>query len=424
MWYKNIYERDCNMYLEAFLNSMVQAFAIYKLTFNEDGHPIDYRFLQVNHAFENIGGLKKEYIIGKTIDEIIPTFSQSCISTFENLAVNDIPKSFRCYNAELDRHFEVSAFSPRKDQFTTIISDITQFKKATEIMKKHQLLFDNAQDIIFYASSEGNLIDANINALHKYGYTLDELTKLNVLDIRHNSTAAAFLHQMKEADNNGITFDTIHVKKDGTCFPVEVSVKSVLIDDYRLRIHIVRDTSDKKIAEDKIRYLANYDFLTAIPNRHYLMNHLKLTFENAGRGNFKFALMLFDIDKFKSINDVYGHSTGDIILKETARIVQNTIRTVDFVARLGGDEFVIIQSYVNNNEDCSILANRILEQFNTPIKTDKAEISLAISIGISIYPDDSINTDSLMSFADKAMYMAKQKFGGAFEFYSDMKSKV
>ena len=168
-------------------------------------------------------------------------------------------------------------------------------------------------------------------------------------------------------------------------------------------------------------YLANYDSLTEIPNRSYLMKHLASTLDNAHRGNFKFALMLFDIDKFKSINDMYGHNSGDIALREASKIVQNAIRKVDFVARLGGDEFVIIQPYVKSIEDVSILANRILEQFKTPIPIGNVALNISISIGISLYPVDSTESDILMGFCDKAMYNAKQNGGNSFEFYSNIK---
>lgn len=422
MWKKINCGEDCNTYLELFFNSMNEAFAFHEVNFDETGKPIDYEFLEVNNSFVDVTGLKREDIIGKRATEVISGLEQSWIDIYGNVAMNGIPISFENYNAQLDRYFKVSAFSPVRGQFTTIFHDITELKKATEIMKRHQLLFDNAQDIIFYATADGSVIDANVNAALQYGYNLCEIIKLNVQDLRYNSSNVLFMEQMKEADEKGITFETLHVRKDGTCFPVEVSVKSVLIDDHRLRIHIVRDVSERKLAEEKIMYLANYDSLTEIPNRAYLMNHLKLTLENARRGNFKFALMLFDIDKFKEVNDIYGHESGDVVLRETARIIQNTIRKVDFVARLGGDEFVIIQPYVNGQEECSILASRILEQFKTPLNIGKEELNIALSIGISIYQDDATNEDILMSFSDKAMYRVKQNGGGSFEFYSNIKT--
>jgi diguanylate cyclase (GGDEF)-like protein/PAS domain S-box-containing protein len=347
---------------------------------------------------------------------------QFWIDIYKKISTSTMPANFETYHKILGKYFRVSVFSPVKGQFITLLTDITDLKKINEIMKKHQLLFDNAQDIIFYADVDGNIIDANMNSILKYGYSLSEITNLNVQDLRHNSTNHLFKKQMKEADTNGITFEVQHIKKDGTAFPVEVSVKGTIVDKKRLRIHIVRDISERKMVEEKILYLANYDSLTGIPNRSYLMNRLNLILEDASKENYKFALMLFDIDKFKRINDVYGHDYGDIVLRETAQTVKDTISNGDFVARLGGDEFVIIQPYIDNNEDCSILAKKILESFNTPLKIDKVELNIDISIGISIYPDDSSDVENLMRFADKAMYTSKQVLGSSFEFYSNIKN--
>jgi diguanylate cyclase (GGDEF)-like protein/PAS domain S-box-containing protein len=421
MWKECICGKDCNSYLESFFNSISEGVAFHKIVYNENGHPIDYKFLATNNAFTDITGLTREDIIGKKVSDLAPDLNPFWINTYEKILTLGISISFEIYNEELDKHFRVYTFGSTNDNFTALFADITDLKKTNELMKKHQLLFDNAQDIIFYADTNGNIVDANMSAILKYGYSLSELTKLNVLDLRHNSTNNLFQQQMKEADKNGLTFEGTHIKKDGSSFPVEVSVKSVLVDDKRLRIHIVRDISERKMAEEKILYLANYDSLTGIPNRSYLMKHLNLILESARRGNFKFALMLFDIDKFKRINDVYGHAVGDVVLKEIAQVVQNTISEVDFVARLGGDEFVIIQPYIEDYEDSSILAQKIIEKLKTPLKVDEAELTIALSIGISIYPNDSCDIETLITYSDKAMYVAKQTPGSTFEFYSNVK---
>jgi diguanylate cyclase (GGDEF)-like protein/PAS domain S-box-containing protein len=382
---------------------------------------MDYKFLEINNAFTDITGLTRQDIIGKEGSYLRSILNQFWIETYEKILTSGIPNNFETYNKQLDKYFRVYTFGLANGNFTALFADITDLKKTNELMKKHKLLFDNAQDIIFYADTNGDIIDANMSAILKYGYSLSELTKLNVLDLRHNSTNHLFQEQMKIADKNGLTFEGTHTKKDGSIFPVEVSVKSVLVDEERLRIHIVRDISERKIVEEKILYLANYDSLTGIPNRSYLMKHLNLILESARRGNFKFALMLFDLDKFKRINDVYGHTCGDAVLKKIAQVVQNTISEVDFVARLGGDEFVIIQPYIDGYEDSSTLATKILEKLKIPLKFDEAELTISLSIGISIYPNDSTDIETLITFSDKAMYISKQTTGGSFEFYSNIK---
>lgn len=421
MWREHFCGKECNTRLDAFFNSMHEGVAFHQIVCDDKGTPVDYLFLEINHAFSRITGLVREDIIGKRVTEVIPDLEQYWVDTYGKVALTGEGTRFEYYSKYLDKHFNVSVFSPAKEQFVTVFTDISDLKNAAHLMKKHQVLFDNAQDIIFYADSEGNIIDANRNAVLSYGYSIDELKRINVQGLRDNATNELFKEQMEKSDKDGITFEGVHIKKDGTSFPVEVSVKSVMIDERRIRIHIVRDISERKIAEEKITYLANYDSLTGIPNRSFLMNELNLILENAKRGNFGFALMLFDIDKFKMINDVYGHSAGDAVLKETAKAVQEIIRKVDFVARLGGDEFVIIQPYINGQKEGSALAQRIIERFKTPIRLDNVELHVNLSIGIAVYPDDSTELDSLMSFSDKAMYKSKQSIGGTYEFYSNIK---
>ena len=195
MWNETICGQDCSTYLEDFLNSMGEAFAVYQCIRGENNSPINYKLLKVNDAFINITGLNREYIIGKSITNVTPSFEH--------------------YNKEFDKHFKISTFSPTKDQFIIIVSDVSESKKATKIMEKHQLLFNNAQDIIFYATADGCIIDANMSSVNKYGYTLAELQKLNVQNLRHSSTNALFLKQMEETDKTGITFECIHIRKDG-----------------------------------------------------------------------------------------------------------------------------------------------------------------------------------------------------------------
>jgi len=421
MWKDCICGKDCNAYLESFFNSIYEGVVFHKLIYDTNGKPTNCKFLEMNNAFENIIGLARRDLIERNVLSLTPILGQFWIETYKKILSLGIPNNFEVYNEELDKYFKVYTFGPVKDNFTALFADITDLKKTNELMKKHQLLFDNAQDIIFYADTNGNIIDANVSAIFKYGYTLSEFSKLNVKDLRHNFNNSLFEAQMKEADKNGLTFEGTHMKKDKTIFPVEVSVKSVLVDERILRIHIVRDISERKMAEEKILYLANYDSLTGIPNRAYLMDRLNLILEDANKDNFKFALMLFDIDKFKKINDVYGHTCGDIVLRNIAQIIRNTISEVDFIARLGGDEFVIIQPYIDTPDDCSILASKIIEQLKAPLKVDNHQLYIDLSIGICIYPDDSDNIKDIISCADKAMYTSKQIVGSSFEFYSNIK---
>lgn len=424
MWNFTVCKNKCSNYLDNLFNSMNEGFALHEIVCDSCGRPVDYRFLEVNDAFLNITGLKKEELAGRLVTEVYPEIEYSWIETYGRIALEGSRSQFERYFPALDKYFNVSAFSPAPGQFITFFYDVTGIKKAAEIQKQHQILFENAQDIILYAGLDGRIIDANKSALSKYGYTHEEITRMNIMEIRHPSTMPTYLNEMNASDTVGITFECTHVKKDGTSFPVEVSLKSVIEGSEGTRMHIVRDITERKKAEEKMYYLANYDALTGIPNRGSLMNHLDTLIEHAKRGEFKFAVMLFDIDKFKRINDTYGHDAGDIVLKETAARVGNILRKTDMASRLGGDEFVVIQPYIEHKDDSFKLADKILELFKTPIKLGSAELIISLSIGISIYPGDAADKDSLLKLSDKAMYISKQTGGGMYTLYSDCKDAV
>lgn len=409
---------DCEEYLQSFINSMCEAFALHEIICDDEGNPCNYSFLAVNHAFLEVTGLTMEAVMGKTVLDVYPGLEGQWIELYGRVALSGTSLQFERYFTTLGRHFKISAFSPVKGQFITLFSDITEFKKADAALKKHQILFENAQDIVLYAKPDGSIIDANKNALYKYGYSYDALLLLSIQDISDPSVRDRLDEQMKMADTTGVVFESIHVKKDGTSFPVEVSAKSTVIEAERVRIHIIRDITERKRAEERIVYLANYDSLTGIANRSYLMQQFDTTIEQAVRGNFKFAIMLLDVNRFKTINDTYGHNAGDKVLKETADRIKNSVRKVDTIGRLGGDEFIIIQPFIKGKKDVSALVQRILKEFEAPVELDDGtKFNISISLGISLYPDDAEDAKNLIHRADTAMYKAKQKGGNRFEVY-------
>ena len=418
MFKEHICKNNCETYLQSFFNSISEGFALHEIICDEKGTPIDYRFLEANKAFEENTGLNRENILLRTAHEVHPSIEPFWIETYGNVALKGETTQFEYYSKELDKYFVISAFSPVKGQFITLFNDITELKKADEILKKHQILFDNAQDTVLYIKMDGSIADANKNALESYGYTRDELLKMKLQDIRHASTMDTYEEEMKAADIKGIVFESIHIKKDGTSFPVEVSAKSTLIGDERLKIHIIRDITERKKAQEKIVYLANYDSLTEIPNRSYLMKHLKMFMEQVDRNKNKMAVMLFDVDKFKIINDVYGHNIGDKVLKSIASRVKNVIGKTDFIGRFGGDEFVILQPFIKSEDDAATLAEKILQEIRNPVSFDDLTLNIRISIGISIFPDHAVDKKGIIYCADKAMYKAKREGGMSYRMYS------
>ncbi|GAA0725784.1 hypothetical protein GCM10008905_21690 [Clostridium malenominatum] len=416
--YERVMCSNCKESLQNIIDAMYEGYAVHEIICDNNGIPIDYRYIEANLAFEKITGFKRKDIIGKTIKEVSPEIDSFWIDTYGEVALTGKPRNFENYDELLDKYFRVSVFSHKKGIFTTIFTDISENKIIEETLEKHKLLVESAQDAILYVKDNGIIIDANKSAIRFYQYTYEELLNLSIHDIRHPSTRDKFEQQIKQADESGIIFESIHVRKDGSIFPVEVSAKGTIIRNGRVRIHIIRNITERKMTEEKITYLANYDSLTGIPNRAYLMHELDISIERARRGAYKLAVIFFDIDKFKSINDTYGHDAGDKVLKTVAERVQDKIRKVDTLGRLGGDEFIIIQPLIEKDEDVLALINRVFKALDEPIFVESSElkVSISISIGISVYPDDAKDMSTLLSNADHAMYGAKKESGNSYKF--------
>ncbi|MGA0530745.1 two-component system response regulator [Hansschlegelia sp. KR7-227] len=185
------------------------------------------------------------------------------------------------------------------------------------------------------------------------------------------------------------------------------------------------DITDRKNAEGHLRHLAHHDILTDLPNRALLHERVRHEIAHARRAERKFALHLFDLDRFKGINDVLGHHVGDRLLRAVSDRLRATVRETDTVARLGGDEFAILQANVGSAEDTMELAKRVRETLAEPFRFDGEDIATSASIGIAMFPDDGFDFDELLKNADLAMYRAKADGrDGARSFAADMDVSV
>ena len=183
-------------------------------------------------------------------------------------------------------------------------------------------------------------------------------------------------------------------------------------------VAFARDISKQKEKEKEIHSLAFYDSLTGLANRRLFEDHLHEALSRAKRHEQKVAVIFMDMDNFKNINDTFGHHVGDQFLQEVARRIANTIRDEDTLSRIGGDEFTLLLEEISGLEDAAHAAERIIEQIRKPFEIGTDKFSSAISLGISIYPDDSEDFNKLLTYADKAMYHVKNSGKNNFEFYN------
>ena len=216
-------------------------------------------------------------------------------------------------------------------------------------------------------------------------------------------------------------------RKNGDDYAERLSISSINDDDGRVRQYaaLIGDITKRKQDEERIRYQANFDSLTGLPNRTLFVDRLTQALVAMGRKGKKLALMFIDLDGFKLVNDTMGHDIGDLLLKEAAVRLSACVRSGDTVARLGGDEFTVIMPDLADPRNAPMVAQRALDSLAKPFILEGQEAFVSGSIGITIFPDDAADSNELLRNADAAMYRAKERGKANYQFFTaDLNEEV
>lgn len=187
-------------------------------------------------------------------------------------------------------------------------------------------------------------------------------------------------------------------------------------------IAVIRDITERKVAEQEIRRLALTDSLTGLANRNAFSSKFENAIANTMRAKNKLALLMIDLDKFKPVNDTYGHPVGDQVLIHVADTLREICRKTDIIARLGGDEFAVVLTNLDLSAQSHLAAAKIIEALQTPIVVDDKTVQIGASIGIAYLPDDADDIDELIVKADQALYLAKEDGRNNFKEFSDLEA--
>ena len=405
-------------------NEMVNALALSEVVVNEAGDPVDFRYLTVNPAFEQMTRLKASDIVGELFTQVNPPYIVSrLLNRMVRVATTGEPDSFEVDIPEIGRHFDIRAFRPAAGQLAVTFQDVTDRKQAEVRLQMLASVFENTQEGIVITDPHSTILEVNDSFVRITGYSREELIGDTPRILQSGQHGPEFYDAMWMALlEEGLWRGEIwNRRKNGELYPEHLTISAVL-DKHGHPSHyvgVVVDITAIKRHEAELDRIAHYDSLTGLPNRVLLNDRLKLAIAKARREHTLLAVCFLDVDGFKPVNDTHGHGAGDHLLIELAERFQVELRGNDTVARLGGDEFIILLADLEDQTACIHTLQRILATVSRPFSISGQMVSVTASIGVTLYPTQAHDTDTLMRQADQAMYKSKQLGKNTYYFYDD-----
>ncbi|MES2878296.1 MAG: EAL domain-containing protein [Pseudomonadota bacterium] len=390
-------------------------------------------FMACNRAFERMLGAPADEILGKTDYDFCPTeLADFFRSKDKEALVATGPKINEEWitNAENGQSILLETIKTSLPGVTGkpigvlgIARDITDRKQVEENLHLMSRVFSNSGEAILITDANNRILAANQQFTNLTGYSQAEAIGKNPAFLSSGDTPKEVYQEMWAAliahDYwQGELWDR---RKSGEPYPKRLSI-SVVRDVTGKIVNYIgsfEDITNRKAAEEKIRHLAHHDALTGLPNRFSLYERMDQGIAFARRFEKSLAVMLIDLDRFKSINDTLGHTIGDQLLIQVAKRLERSVRDSDIVARLGGDEFVIVLSGVDRNADVAEIAGNIVDHIAAPFIIAGHQLRTSPSIGICFYPDDACEISELIKNADIAMYHAKAAGRCNYQFYTE-----
>lgn len=303
------------------------------------------------------------------------------------------------------------------------IEDITSRRENELKLSQAAAVYASTSEGVVVTDLKGNATSVNAAFSKITGYSEEEVIGKNLKLLKSDNHNRQFYNDMwTSIVNKGFWRDEIwNRRKDGSVFPELLTINAIY-DESGTKTNYVAvfsDISKIKETEDKLYFLANHDPLTQLPNRLLFKDRFEQAIKNAFRNTKKVALIFIDIDRFKIINDSLGHTAGDSVLKQVANKLQQCVRSKDTVARVSGDEFVVLIEDFENVEVIAVVLDKIFNAFKDPLELGIAQNRVTVSAGVSIYPTDGHDMETLYRNADTAMYSAKEAGRNSYFYYTE-----
>ncbi|WP_340121574.1 putative bifunctional diguanylate cyclase/phosphodiesterase [Methylobacter svalbardensis] len=396
--------------------------------------------LAVNQAAEQLLGLPRDMLIGrKFVDScfnviqedgsVFPEEQQPSLLTLRTgKPVEGVVMGL--FNAERQSYIWVAVHSVpefragehQPHQILMTLTDITRQKQSEGNLSMASVIFNNIGEGIFVTDKDKKIISINEAFTTITGFTQQDVY----------GKSAHFLHSKKNSlkiddDLNNRTGEVNNWQgeiwrrhKISMDFPSWTTVSEIKDSSGNAAhyVHVFMDITHFKKTQDHLGFLAYHDPLTKLPNRLLLKDRIDHSLQNALREGSQAAVLFLDLDRFKGINDTYGHAVGDGLLREAAKRIKNLVRKEDTVSRYAGDEFVVFMENISDAKNPAKLAQKLIDTFNAPVYIKGYRLKISISVGISLFPQDGKDTDTLVKNADAAMYRAKNEGRNNFQYYS------
>jgi diguanylate cyclase (GGDEF)-like protein/PAS domain S-box-containing protein len=394
----------------------------------------------VNHAFTAMTGYSKEEALGNNLRllksgeqpesyyaELWSTISSGKV--WQGEIVNR-RKDGTSYTEEMTiTPLAQNVGQANWSHFIAIKQDITERKRAEEeLYRAHQMLqtiLNTIPQRVFWKDRNCTYVGCNRAFATDAGLNNPaEIIGKSDFELAWSGTAdrdRADDKRIMEQGSTKLNFDETRSRPDGSLLWLRTS-KLPLSDREGKVIGVIgtyEDITERKVAEDRVEFLAFYDALTELPNRALLQDRLSKALASARRRKDKVALLFLDLDRFKDINDSLGHSVGDLLLQEVAERLKKWAREQDTVARVGGDEFVIVLTALKDGADAAVAAERLMHALSAGFVVQGRSLSISCSLGISVFPEHGADSETLIKNADAAMYCAKENEGRNFRFFTD-----
>lgn len=390
--------------------------------------------LLANNRMCEMYGYSHDEILRKSVGDFsagTPPYTREVLTLKMQETTSEKPHTFEWLAMHKDGHLfwiEISlrrVMIGRYPRLVSVIRDISERKQAeVDLRAANEELETLIENVLvgILITVDGRIVRCNHQFLKTLGYDsaaelLGKPTTLfftSIEDYQHFSDAVR--PQLVSTGMANVEWKLM--RRDGLLCWMNVGAKSVTerVGSYRT-VWMMADISEVKEHQDRLEHLAHYDALTRLPNRVLMMDRLRQAIAQSERSQKLLAVGYLDLDGFKPINDTLGHEAGDQLLIETARRFGECMRAGDTACRLGGDEFVLLVASLNTVEECNQTFSRVLSAIAAPYRISDQDVSISASIGITIFPMDGSDPDTLLRHADQAMYVAKQSGRNRFHLF-------